>query len=149
MSGADAEWTDDKIARLRALWAEGLSTAEIGRRMNLSKNSVVGKAHRLNLPSRPSPIRKAGDGVERRPVIVKPVASRAEAARVTKTEASPALPPPVTRVGPSGRCMWPLGDPGRPGFRFCGDDSVAGKPYCRDHAAIAFVRVRDTREDVA
>ncbi|WBO59682.1 GcrA family cell cycle regulator [Acidocella sp. MX-AZ03] len=47
------EWTDDSIARLRSLWAEGLSTAEIGRRLNISKNAVVGKAHRLNLPARP------------------------------------------------------------------------------------------------
>jgi GcrA cell cycle regulator len=51
------EWNDDTIGRLRALWAEGLSTAEIGRRMGVSKNAVVGKAHRLNLAARPSPIR--------------------------------------------------------------------------------------------
>jgi GcrA cell cycle regulator len=54
------EWNEESIARLRALWAEGLSTAAIGRRMGVSKNAVVGKAHRLNLPSRPSPIH--GDG---------------------------------------------------------------------------------------
>ena len=46
------EWNDETIARLRAFWAEGLSTAEIGRRMGVSKNAVVGKAHRLNLPAR-------------------------------------------------------------------------------------------------
>jgi GcrA cell cycle regulator len=50
------EWNEESIAKLRALWAEGLSTAAIGRRMGVSKNAVVGKAHRLNLPSRPSPI---------------------------------------------------------------------------------------------
>jgi GcrA cell cycle regulator len=55
------EWNEESIAKLRALWAEGLSTAEIGRRMGISKNAVVGKAHRLNLPSRPSPIRCDGD----------------------------------------------------------------------------------------
>ncbi|WP_337877197.1 GcrA family cell cycle regulator, partial [Elioraea sp.] len=52
------EWTEDAIATLRQLWAEGLSTAEIGRRMGISKNAVVGKAHRLNLAARPSPIRR-------------------------------------------------------------------------------------------
>ena len=52
------EWNESSIAKLRALWAEGLSTAEIGRRMGVQKNAVVGKAHRLNLPSRPSPIRR-------------------------------------------------------------------------------------------
>src|SRR3954463_14068151 len=52
------EWNEETIARIRALWAEGLSTAEIGRRMGITKNAVVGKAHRLNLPARPSPIRR-------------------------------------------------------------------------------------------
>ncbi|QCE34421.1 GcrA cell cycle regulator [Acetobacteraceae bacterium] len=51
------EWTDDVIEHLRELWAEGHSTAEIGRRLGTTKNAVVGKAHRLKLPTRPSPIK--------------------------------------------------------------------------------------------
>ena len=51
------DWTDQTIAILHTLWGEGHSTAEIGRRMHTSKNSIVGKAHRLQLPARPSPIR--------------------------------------------------------------------------------------------
>src|SRR5690349_12210300 len=56
------EWAEETIVRLRALWDEGLSTAEIGRRLGVSKNAVVGKAHRLDLPARPSPIRRDGPG---------------------------------------------------------------------------------------
>src|SRR5215469_7773297 len=56
------EWAEETILRLRALWDEGLSTAEIGRRLGVSKNAVVGKAHRLDLPARPSPIRRDGSG---------------------------------------------------------------------------------------
>jgi GcrA cell cycle regulator len=52
------DWTSEAIEKLRAYWGEGLSTAEIGRRMGISKNAVVGKAHRLNLTTRPSPIRQ-------------------------------------------------------------------------------------------
>ena len=52
------EWSEEVIAQLRALWKEGHSTAEIGRRMGITKNAVVGKAHRLQLDSRPSPIRR-------------------------------------------------------------------------------------------
>uniref|UniRef100_UPI001F17305C GcrA family cell cycle regulator n=1 Tax=Roseomonas sp. 18066 TaxID=2681412 RepID=UPI001F17305C len=55
------DWTAEAIDALRALWAEGHSTAEIGRRMGISKNAVVGKAHRLNLPPRPSPIRREAE----------------------------------------------------------------------------------------
>jgi GcrA cell cycle regulator len=54
------EWTDEIIAQLKELWGEGLSTAEIGRRLSITKNAVVGKAHRLGLPPRPSPIRRDG-----------------------------------------------------------------------------------------
>ena len=49
-------WNDDLDARLTSDWAAGYSTAEIGRRMGISKNSVIGRAHRLQLPSRGSPI---------------------------------------------------------------------------------------------
>ena len=55
------EWADEVIIRLRELWDEGHSTAEIGRRLGVSKNAVVGKAHRLDLPARPSPIRREGE----------------------------------------------------------------------------------------
>ena len=54
------EWSEETIVRLRSLWSEGHSTAEIGRRLGVSKNAVVGKAHRLDLPARPSPIRRDG-----------------------------------------------------------------------------------------
>ena len=54
------EWTDATVTRLRQLWADGYSTVGIGRHLGVSKNAVVGKAHRLDLPGRPSPIRAIG-----------------------------------------------------------------------------------------
>jgi GcrA cell cycle regulator len=42
-----------------------------------------------------------------------------------------------------------MGEPGTPGFRFCGCDAMPAKPYCAEHAAIAYVKVRDRREDAA
>lgn len=50
-----------KIEELERLWAEGISTSEIGRRMGILKNAVVSKAHRLRLPGRPSPIKVVPD----------------------------------------------------------------------------------------
>jgi GcrA cell cycle regulator len=148
------EWSEDIIAKLRVLWAEGLSTAEIGRRLNISKNAVVGKAHRLNLAPRPSPIRRTGaDGA----------APRTQPPRRTLGPTLPPLaaaigvPPPSLRaIMPSPKqtlratpCCWPNGEPGKPSFHFCNASSIPGKPYCEDHAAIAYVRVRDRREDAA
>lgn len=160
------DWTAEAIERLKALWAEGHSTAEIGRRMGISKNAVVGKAHRLNLPARPSPIRR--DAVPRpapvpraprpmpaarqvpppmlraAPVAVAPVVAAAPAAPVVRAFPAAARP----RFG-SRSCCWPIGEPGTSGFRFCGADPMAGKPYCTEHAALAYVKPRDRREDAA
>lgn len=49
-------WTEETIARLRGLWSEGHSTAEIGRRMGVTKNVIIGKSHRIDLPPRPNPV---------------------------------------------------------------------------------------------
>ncbi len=179
------EWNDDTIARLRALWAEGHSTAEIGRRISVSKNAVVGKAHRLGLEPRPSPIRRGGEGslaprpaAPRRavgptlpplpaaalPVLPVPAVERpavATAAAVVREPApapvpvaAPAAPAPVRAVSParsvrSVACCWPIGEPGTKSFRFCDEDALAGKPYCGEHAQIAYVKVRDRREEAA
>ncbi len=51
-------WTDERIQELTSLWQAGHSASEIGKRLSVSKNAVVGKAHRLGLPSRPSPIKQ-------------------------------------------------------------------------------------------
>ncbi len=194
------EWNDDVIGRLRDLWAEGHSTAEIGRRLGVSKNAIVGKAHRLDLPARPSPIRREGSGPapERRAVprrvegptlpplastevrampeaivaepaniaepVIEPVIARAPAPEpVAPAVLKIAVPPPrpvqvasprlqPVAARPYGRivtCCWPIGEPGTKTFRFCDDRSEPGKPYCEDHAKLAYVKVRDRREDAA
>lgn len=45
-------WTPERIAQLTALWEEGVTTAEIGRRIGVSKNAVIGKVHRIGLMPR-------------------------------------------------------------------------------------------------
>ncbi|NOG72775.1 GcrA family cell cycle regulator [Roseicella sp. DB1501] len=154
------DWTAEAIDQLRSLWAEGHSTAEIGRRMGISKNAVVGKAHRLNLPARPSPIRREAEGN----AAPRPAPTRRPAAPPQPREPAPlrrlaqsapaAAPPPAAVVRPFPRaatrsCCWPLGEPGTPDFRFCAAEAVNGKPYCAEHASVAYVRVRDRREDAA
>ena len=54
-------WTDGMIEELKKLWKQGITTGEIGRRLGISKNSIVGKVHRLGLEGRPSPIKKGGE----------------------------------------------------------------------------------------
>ena len=54
----DSIWTPLLVDQLAVLWKQGLSTAEIGRKLGISKNAVVGKAHRLALTPRPSPLKR-------------------------------------------------------------------------------------------
>ena len=180
-------WDDETIRHLRDFWAQGLSTAEIGRRLSVSKNAIVGKAHRLDLDARPSPIRRdaakpalerpvpfarmagptlpplASAGVHQLappPMVppradIQPLRSAASGAlRPVAVNPAPAtrpiMPPaphPTRRPAPS--CCWPIGEPGTKTFRFCDDISVAGKPYCDEHARLAYVRIRDRKEDAA
>jgi len=147
------EWTAEAIDQLRAYWAEGHSTAEIGRRMGISKNAVVGKAHRLNLDARPSPIRREAEGGERPAAQPRRTAPPArEAASLRRLEQPAAAPAAVVRPFQRASvrsCCWPLGEPGTPDFRFCASEAATGKPYCQEHASVAYVKVRDRREDAA
>lgn len=54
-------WTDKMVEDLRKMWKDGLTTGEIGKRLGVSKNSIIGKVHRLGLSGRPSPIKKKSD----------------------------------------------------------------------------------------
>lgn len=57
-------WTDEMVEDLRKMWREGMTTGEIGKRLGVSKNSIVGKVHRLGLSGRPSPIKKKDTNIE-------------------------------------------------------------------------------------
>ncbi len=107
------EWTPQTISALIALWNEGLTTSEIGVRLGITKNAVVGKVHRLGLPKRGSPIKPKPE----KPVNV-----------VSMAKLRP------------GMCVWPSGDPGSEDFHFCGDPIVPGKPYCLEHCERAYVK---------
>jgi GcrA cell cycle regulator len=133
-----AEWPPDRVDELRRLWDSGLSGAGIGRRIGMSKNAVIGKAHRLDLPARrtanaepmPPPL---GEAV--RPVIAAPV--RPVAAAATRPE----------RIGP---CCWITGErgPGRK-WRYCDADSMPRRPYCRAHAVQAWPAIKRGEDSLA
>jgi GcrA cell cycle regulator len=76
-------WTDERIEKLRSLWGQGLTASQIADELGaVSRNAVIGKAHRLGLESRPSPV-KPGE----HPV--------AEAAPEPKPAPTPSAPRPV------------------------------------------------------
>jgi GcrA cell cycle regulator len=116
------EWTPERAAALIALWNEGVCASEIGRQLSVTKNAVIGKASRLQLPKRrPSSPTQADDQ------------------SVIRLE----------QLG-AGMCSWPLSTPEKDGFHFCGAAAVRGKPYCPTHCSLAYVpAAKDRRATVA
>ena len=161
-TNSEFDWTNDTIRKLRQLWSEGHSTAEIGRRMGITKNAVVGKAHRLDLPARPLPIRT---GSAPRPPRRQPVPRLADTVPLScLVDAN--IQVPVKRIAPTGApvrrrtiaprrvgshpCCWPIGEPGTPAFRFCDDPAPLDVPYCDEHARLAYKprRRRDATDEM-
>ena len=127
-------WTDERVALLKKLWVEGKSAAEIAKMLGggLTRNAVIGKAHRLKLSNRVSPIQQNN---KKPPAPIKTVeVKKPAAAKTIKNRGSG-----VQMVQLRERmCRWPHGDPKEPGFFFCGDEIVPGLPYCDEHAKVAY-----------
>jgi len=153
------EWSAERISDLARLWGEGITAGEIGRRLGVSKSAVVGKAHRLNLRPRQSPIKRAPARGERKDhpwsaaATAKPQPAVSASGGVVPQPIRDPLKPgsavrAATREDYAGRgesraaCAWPIGDPRGPEFRFCGRRAVRRKPYCADHCAAAYVIAR-------
>ena len=67
---AAMEWTEQRIEMLRRLWGQGQTASQIAAALGgVTRNAVIGKAHRLGLTGRPSPIKRdaIGDAPKRRP----------------------------------------------------------------------------------
>tara|TARA_B100000401_G_C52748104_1_gene691819 strand:+ start:199 stop:684 length:486 start_codon:yes stop_codon:yes gene_type:complete len=140
-------WNDDNVARLKELWDQGLPTAQIGKLLGFTKNAVVGKAHRIGLERRPSPIRRTAVKPDRKkarsPVMPKlnfeNLNNNEE--RVQKNNIK-TFQPSVNNIFASNskrKCEWPVGHPDEPEFHFCGKERFDDKPYCLEHCAVAYV----------
>ena len=83
-------WTDERIDKLKSLWGQGLTASQIADDLGgVSRNAVIGKAHRLGLESRPSPV-KAGESSS----------SATPAAATPRPEPAPVAPRPVAAPVP-------------------------------------------------
>jgi len=145
-------WTEDRIAILKAGWEGGMTASQIAEKLGegVTRNAVIGKAHRLGLESRPSPVKSVEDTT----APAEPVAALAPSPAAT---VAPAPAPPVAakpaakrpaRTGKAARvtlldlneriCKWPIGHPGEPDFHFCGKPVQASFPYCSEHCLVAY-----------
>lgn len=158
IDAAGTGWTEDRVERLAKLWGEGLSASQIAAVLGggVTRNAVIGKVHRLGLSGRAKP----GQAASQRPT--KPRSTAPAPAAATAAGSSPRRNEAETR--PSGptlerwsdpletegservalvdlrdsMCRWPIGDPTRADFGFCGGRSVTSLPYCAHHCRIAY-----------
>ncbi|HAJ90910.1 MAG TPA: gcrA cell cycle regulator family protein [Rhodospirillaceae bacterium] len=151
-------WTDERVVLLKRLWVEGKTAAEIAKLIGggVTRNAVIGKAHRLKLSGRISPIQEntrggiGGEAGGSRSVSTPRKSQKATIAKVSNREIiAPVQLPPVQENYCFGdgvslvdlkerMCRWPIGDPKESGFKFCGGPSDEGIPYCNHHARVAY-----------
>lgn len=156
-------WTEERVAELKKLWAEGHSASQIAKKLGaVTRNAVIGKVHRLGLSGRATPSRP----VKRPPRLARPKPQVAQARPTAPAAPRPAagslaLREPVaepaveidTNIEPKrlpngdmvtvmtvkdSMCKWPIGDPADATFGFCGRSSDGASPYCAEHARVAF-----------
>ena len=126
-------WNEEKLNKLKSLWDKGLPITKIGLELGVSRNSIAGKAHRIGLPKRNSPISKSGDPRKNN--------NKAD----IQTDKELPLKLLLRDVEWSrNRCCWPLGDPKLPGFSFCGTSIIPGRPYCEEHSKLAYTSTRES-----
>ncbi|VAV89901.1 GcrA cell cycle regulator [hydrothermal vent metagenome] len=147
-------WTEDRVEILKKLWIEGLSASQIATKMGgVTRNAVIGKVHRLGLSGRATPSRPPRPRIRAKAAPARARAASASgkpktAAPAVRREETPVVPIEPKKL-PSGEfatvltltnklCKWPIGDPAKPGFKFCGRGSTESSPYCQDHAAQAY-----------
>ncbi len=103
-------WTDERIDKLKAMWEKGMTASQIAEELGgVSRNAVIGKAHRLDLQSRPSPV-KSND--EEKAAGKKSVAAKAVKPAPRPAEAAPPNPAPViVRTPPPPPPSFPVAAP--------------------------------------
>ncbi|MDW9416877.1 GcrA family cell cycle regulator [Sinorhizobium meliloti] len=161
-------WTDERVEKLKKLWSEGLSASQIAAQLGgVSRNAVIGKVHRLSLPGRAKAGGSTAAAARPKRATSAPrapnYAARSVTRTVTRTAGATALKEELAVdlaidqelqidrniVLPMSRrlelteltertCKWPIGDPLKEEFHFCGNDSPEASPYCTFHARLAY-----------
>lgn len=140
-------WNDERVELLKKFWAEGLSASQIASKMGgVTRNAVIGKVHRLGLSGRATPAKpqRGCDNDYHEEEQVETGFARAE---IDTLIGEPEfIAPAILSTGDmatvatlkGNMCKWPIGDPAKDDFHFCGQSAPTGKPYCTYHAQLAF-----------
>lgn len=165
-----SNWNDERIERLKTLWADGLSASRIAGELggfshcgDGGRSAVIGKVHRLGLAGRGRPIaapktpRPPRASTRKVKVVARAVGNRALEVHECDVYEPPEEQAAIDNAIPlesrrtlleltGDTCRWPVGDPG-PDLFFCGAQPIDGHPYCLRHFRAAYQRGTSARRD--
>ena len=136
-------WNDEKVNKLKELWGKGNTASQIAEIIGgISRNAVIGKAHRLNLSSKIKPRNTSSkqsfgeNSAENNSKQKQGRKSKFKSLLIEK-DFEPENPKKLEELDDSS-CKWPIGHPEEESFYFCGRSSLKDFSYCKLHLLYAY-----------
>ena len=144
-------WTDQKIEKLKELWGKGNTASQIAEIIGgMSRNAVIGKAHRLNLSAKIKSRSSNNFNTQKIDVDAEDTSKKTRKSKfkslLIEKDFEPENPKQLEELDEN-TCKWPNGHPNESTFYFCGRSSLKDFSYCKLHLLYAF-QPKGKKEDV-
>ena len=147
-------WNEEKVEKLKELWGKGSTASQIAEIIGgISRNAVIGKAHRLNLSSKikarnASSSQNFDNSSEENSSKQKRGRKSKFQSLIIEKDFEPENPKKLEELDESS-CKWPIGHPEEQSFYFCGRSSLKDFSYCKLHLLYAYQPKGRKEEPVA
>ena len=145
-------WTEEKVSKLKELWGKGNTASQIAEIIGgISRNAVIGKAHRLNLSAKiKTRTATSNKNFDSNVDVNNPQLKRGRKSRfkslIIEKDFEPENPKQLEELDESS-CKWPIGHPDEKNFYFCGRSSLKDFSYCKLHLLYAY-QPKGKKEDI-